>query len=108
MKNIFNFLANPSRFRIFSEKVYPYTLLMMFIFLSLGLWFGLLNSPPDYQQGESVRIMYVHVPAAWMAMMVYLGMTIMSIFSLVWKHPLADILSKGSAPIGAIFTLINI
>ena len=50
--------------------------------------------------------MYVHVPAAWMALMVYLSMTIMSIFSLVWRHPLADILSKSSAPIGATFTLI--
>jgi len=106
MQNIFNFLANPSRFRLFSQKVYPYTLFIMFTFISLGLWYSLFNSPPDYQQGETVRIMYVHVPAAWMAMMVYLSMTIMSVFALVWRHPLADILSKCSAPIGASFTLI--
>ena len=106
MTNIFNFLANPSRFRLFSQKVYPYTLFIMSIFMSTGLWFGLFNSPPDYQQGETVRIMYVHVPAAWMAMMIYFSMTIMSIFALVWKHPLADILSKCSAPIGAGFTLV--
>ena len=106
MQNIFNFLANPSRFRLFSQKYYPYTLFIMFTFISLGLWYGLVNSPPDYQQGETVRIMYVHVPAAWMAMMIYLSMTIMSIFALVWRHPLADILSKCSAPIGASFTLI--
>ena len=106
MKNIFNFLANPSRFRLFSQKVYPYTLFIMFTFISLGLWYSLFNSPPDYQQGETVRIMYVHVPAAWMAMMVYLSMTIMSVFALVWRHPLADMLSKCSAPIGASFTLI--
>ena len=106
MQNIFNFLANPSRFRLFSQKSYPYTLFMMFTFISLGIWYGIFNSPPDYQQGETVRIMYVHVPAAWMAMMVYLSMTIMSIFALVWRHPLADILSKCSAPIGASFTLI--
>lgn len=106
MKNIFNFLANPSRFRIFAKNVYPFSLIGMFIFIFIGLWFSLYNSPPDYQQGETVRIMYVHVPAAWMAMMVYLSMTIMSIFSLVWRHPLADILSKCSAPIGAMFTLI--
>ena len=106
MQNIFNFLANPSRFRFFSQKVYPYTLFIMFTFISLGLWYSLFNSPPDYQQGETVRIMYVHVPAAWMAMMVYLSMTIMSVFALVWRHPLADILSKCSAPIGASFTLI--
>ena len=106
MTNIFNFLANPSRFRLFSQKVYPYTLFIMSIFMSTGLWFGLFNSPPDYQQGETVRIMYVHVPAAWMAMMIYFSMTIMSIFALVWRHPLADILSKCSAPIGAGFTLV--
>ena len=106
MTNIFNFLANPSRFRLFSQKVYPYTLFIMSIFMSTGLWFSLFNSPPDYQQGETVRIMYVHVPAAWMAMMIYFFMTIMSIFALVWRHPLADILSKCSAPIGAGFTLV--
>ena len=106
MSNIFNFLANPSRFKIFAEKVYPFLLIIMLVFISIGLWYSLFNSPPDYQQGETVRIMYVHVPAAWMALMVYLSMTIMSIFSLVWRHPLADILSKSSAPIGATFTLI--
>ena len=106
MQNIFNFLANPSRFRVFSEKSYPYTLFMMIILMCVGLWYSLFNSPPDYQQGETVRIMYVHVPAAWMAMMVYLSMTIMSLFALVWRHPLADILSKCSAPIGASFTVI--
>ena len=99
MSNIFNFLANPSRFKIFAEKVYPFLLIIMLVFISIGLWYSLFNSPPDYQQGETVRIMYVHVPAAWMALMVYLSMTIMSIFSLVWRHPLADILSKSSAPI---------
>ena len=106
MQNIFNFLANPSRFKAFSEKSYPYGLFMMIILISVGLWYSLFNSPPDYQQGETVRIMYVHVPAAWMAMMVYLSMTIMSLFALVWRHPLADILSKCSAPTGASFTLI--
>ena len=106
MQNIFNFLANPSRFRLFSHKYYSYTLFIMFTFISLGLWYGLVNSPPDYQQGETVRIMYVHVPSAWMAMMIYLSMTIMSIFALVWRHRLADILSKCSAQIGASFTLI--
>ena len=106
MSNIFNFLANPSRFRVFSEKLYPYSIFVMFIFILIGLWFGLLSSPTDYQQGETVRIMYVHVPAAWMAMMIYLSMAIMSIFALVWRHPLADILAKCSAPIGAGFTLV--
>ncbi len=106
MSNIFNFLANPSRFRIFAKNVYPYLLVIMSIFIIIGLWFGLFNSPPDYQQGETVRIMYVHVPAAWMALMVYLSMTIMSLFSLVWRHPLADILSKSVLLLELSFTLI--
>ena len=77
----------------------------MIIFLFVGLWFALIDSPPDYQQGETVRIMYVHVPAAWMALFVYSIMTVLSIFSLIWRHPLADLLCKTSAPIGACFTL---
>tara|TARA_B100002052_G_scaffold43638_1_gene36383 strand:+ start:1737 stop:2477 length:741 start_codon:yes stop_codon:yes gene_type:complete len=106
MAGIFNFLASPSRFRRLSERLYPYTIFLMVLFLILGLWYGIYSSPPDYQQGETVRIMYVHVPAAWMAMMIYFSMTLMSIFSLVWRHPLADLLAKESAPIGAMFTLI--
>tara|TARA_B100000686_G_scaffold345035_1_gene428820 strand:+ start:22355 stop:23098 length:744 start_codon:yes stop_codon:yes gene_type:complete len=106
MSDVFNFLANPSRFRRLAEKSYPYTVFIMCILFFFGLWFSIYKSPPDYQQGETVRIMYVHVPAAWMAMMVYLSMTIMSVFSLVWRHPLADLLAKSSAPIGAAFTLI--
>ena len=106
MSLFFNFLANPSRYRKFAENVYPYTLLIMFIMLIVGLWYGLYNSPPDYQQGEMVRIMYVHVPAAWMSLMIYFCMTILSLFSLILKHPLADLLTKCSAPIGASFTMI--
>ena len=60
----------------------------MLVFISIGLWYSLFNSPPDYQQGETVRIMYVHVPAAWMALMVYLSMTIMSIFSFLFMESL--------------------
>ena len=106
MSDVFNFLANPSRFKRLAEKYCPYTVFIMFILFLFGLWFSIYESPPDYQQGETVRIMYVHVPAAWMAMMVYLSMTIMSVFSLVWRHPLADLIAKSSAPIGATFTLI--
>ena len=64
MQNIFNFLANPSRFRVFSEKSYPYAMFIMIILIFLGLWYSLFNSPPDYQQGETVRIMYVNIAPA--------------------------------------------
>ena len=104
MTGIINYLANPGRFRRVSQKIYPWSLGSTVLFLLLGLWFALYNSPPDYQQGETVRIMYIHVPAAWMSLFIYSTMVLLSIFSLVWKHPLADLLCKSSAPIGASFT----
>ncbi|MEC7537626.1 MAG: heme ABC transporter permease, partial [Pseudomonadota bacterium] len=67
---------------------------------------GLFVSPVDYQQGEPVRIMYVHVPSAWMAMFVFSSIAIASAMALIWKHPLADLIGKASAPVGAGFTLI--
>ena len=74
--------------------------------LAGGLYLGLFVSPVDYQQGETVRIMYVHVPSAWMAMFVYSSISIASAMALIWKHPLADLIGKASAPVGAGFTLI--
>ena len=64
------------------------------------------QSPPDFRQGETVRIMYVHVPAAWMAMFVYTNMAIAAAVGLVWKHPLADLFAKAAAPLGAGFTAL--
>jgi heme exporter protein C len=63
-------------------------------------------APPDYQQGETVRIMFIHVPAAWLAMLCYMVIAVASIGSLVWRHPLADVAAKTAAPIGAAFTLL--
>ena len=106
MSNLFHYFANPSRFSRLSKILSPWFFGLTLFFLFLGLWFALFSSPPDYQQGETVRIMYVHVPAAWMSLFIYVTMTILSIFSLIWRHPIADLLCKCSAPIGAIFTLI--
>ena len=72
----------------------------------LGLYLALVVAPPDYQQGESVRIMFVHVPAAWMALSVYLFVAVASGVALVWRHPLAEIAAQAAAPIGAAFTLV--
>jgi heme exporter protein CcmC len=72
----------------------------------LALYFGIFNSPADYQQGETVRIMYVHVPAAWMALFTYTLMALASGSFLIWKHPLADLSAQAAAPIGAGFTAI--
>ena len=98
--------ANPARFMRLSSKILPFISGAAFALIALGLYLGLFNSPPDYQQGETVRIMYVHVPSAWMGMFVYANMAIASAVALVWKHPLAEIAAKASAPVGAGFTLV--
>lgn len=102
------FYANPGAFLRLSEKFTPWLNAMLCITLPVGLYLALIGSPADYQQGETVRIMYVHVPAAWLAMMVYLFMAINSMIFLVWKHTLASLLAHAAAPLGAGFTLICI
>ena len=74
--------------------------------LGVGLYLALFVAPPDYQQGESVRIMYIHVPSAWMAMFAYTVMAVASATGLIWKHAVAHLIAKSSAPIGAGFTFI--
>ncbi len=101
-------LANPQRFDVLATKLIPLTGSAAAIALITGLYYALLASPADYQQGDSVRIMYVHVPAAWMAMMCYVSMTVGSAIGYVWRHPLADVAAKSTAPIGATFTLLAI
>ena len=89
-----------------SRYIVPIFLYPFLILSAVGLYLGLVVSPADYQQGESVRIMYVHVPAAWMSMFIYLVMAIMGGIGLIWKIKLADVVAKVSAPIGAGFTVV--
>ncbi len=96
--------ANPARFLRLAAMVSPITLVLSLLAFALGLYLALIGSPPDYQQGHSVRIMYVHVPAAWMAMGCYSFIFVASLASIIWKHPLADIAARAAAPIGATFT----
>jgi len=98
--------ANPTRFLRIASVVQPWTAWATVILAGAGLYLGLLSSPADYQQGESVRIMYVHVPAAWMAMFCYTSMAIAAGVGLIWKHPLADVAAKATAPVGACFTFL--
>jgi heme exporter protein C len=98
--------ANPARFLRIANAVYPWLVVVTVLLMAAGLWFALFDSPPDYQQGDSVRIMYVHVPSAWMGMFCYTAMAIMSAMALIWKHPLADLLARATAPIGAAFTFV--
>lgn len=99
-------LANPTRFAKWARMVAPIAATLGAGLLVWGMYLALFISPPDYQQGETVRIMYVHVPAAWLSMMFYAMMALCSVFWLVWKHPLADLIARNIAPIGAAFTLI--
>jgi heme exporter protein C len=81
----------------------PWLLGAAILLIVVGLYLGLVVAPPDYQQGDAQRIMYVHVPAAWMALFVYMCMAAASAVAFIWKHPLADVAAKASAPIGAVF-----
>ena len=98
--------ANPNRFLRLGRAILPWSAGLTVLCLASGLYLGLFVSPVDYQQGETVRIMYVHVPSAWMAMFVFSSIAIASAMALIWKHPLADLIGKASAPVGAGFTLI--
>ncbi len=98
--------ANPARFMRLSGALLPLLAGSTILVLAVGLYLALMVAPPDYQQGQSVRIMFVHVPAAWMALFVYLVVAVASLVALVWRHPLAEIAAQAAAPLGAAFTLV--
>jgi heme exporter protein C len=98
-------IANPHRFLAVARVLVPVAGVAAVLLLGLGLVLG-LRAPPDYQQGETVRIMYVHVPAAWIALGAYVLMAASALGTLVWRHPLADVSAKAAAPIGAAFCLL--
>ena len=98
--------ANPQRFLRLARALTPWFLGAGVALTVVGLFLALFVAPPDYQQGDAARIMYVHVPAAWMALFVYACMAISSAVAFIWKHPLADIAAKASAPIGCVFTAL--
>ncbi len=100
--------ANPAQFQRISRVLMPISTAVAVLCGAMGLYLGLLDSPADYQQGESVRIMYIHVPAAMMSSGVYFLMALMSASFLIWRHPLADMVAREAAPIGAIFTTITL
>ena len=97
-------LANPGRFMRISGVVLPWLTAAALATLAIGMVWGLWLSPPDWQQGETVRIMYVHVPMAWLAMGAYTGLVALAVSSLVWRHPLADVAAREISPIGAMVT----
>src|SRR5512147_2652640 len=98
--------ANPAQFLRLSRAILPWSTGLSVLLLTVGVVLALFASPPDYQQGEAVRIMYVHVPAAWMAMFCYTSMAAASAAGLIWRHPVAELSAKATAPIGACFTFL--
>ncbi len=99
-------LANPTRFLKIANAALPYIWGVTLLLFAVGLYGALVTAPADYQQGETLRIMFVHVPAAWMAMFVYSVMALASAIAIIFRHPLADVAAKAAAPMGAVFCFL--
>lgn len=103
---LINQLANPTRFMALSKALLPWIGGLSALLFGIGFYGAFFSAPADYQQGETIRIMYIHVPSAWLAMFFYTLMTVSALGALVWRHPLAEVAQKAAAPIGASFALI--
>ena len=106
MWTFFHRLASPPYFYRIAGRLVPWLGGACLLLMLYGLWGGLVMAPPDYQQGESFRIIYVHVPSAWMSMFVYVVMAVSGGIALIWRMKLAEVVAAASAPIGASFTFI--
>ncbi len=98
--------SSPKHFYVISAKLIPWFAVPTALLMIVGLYQGLFVAPPDYQQGESYRIMFVHVPAAWMSLFIYVVMAVSAGIGLIWQIKLADMVAVASAPIGASFTFL--
>jgi heme exporter protein C len=106
MQSLTQRLANPSNFMALSARLLPWSWALASLLILVGLLMAFFGSPPDYQQGQTVKIMYIHVPAAWLALLIYVLIALSSFGLLVFRHPLADVSAKAAAPIGATFTFL--
>ncbi|MDD1450746.1 heme ABC transporter permease CcmC [Sphingomonas sp. H160509] len=98
--------ANPARFLKIAKPLTPALFWAGVVLIIVGCWAGLTQTPPDYLQGETVRILYIHVPAAWLGMGGWSGIAIFSIMFLVWRHPLASVAARAIALPGAVFAAL--
>ncbi len=98
-------LANPTRFMAFADRVIVWLAAITVLLFAIGLYLS-FSAPADYQQGDTVLILFIHVPAAWLAMMTYSVMSVSAIGTIVWRHPLADVSIRAAAPLGAMFTFL--
>lgn len=102
----FHQMGSPRYFYDVAGKLVPWFMISFLITLVLGVYYGLFVAPTDYQQGESYRIMYIHVPAAWMSMFIYVVMAVSGLISLVWRIKMTEIVTISSAAVGASFTFL--
>jgi len=98
--------ANPSRFLALAERLLPWLAAATALAFAAGLYEAFFVAPEDYQQGATVRIMFIHVPGAWLGMLGWTIMSVAALGTLVWRHPLADVALKTAAPLGAAFTFV--
>lgn len=103
---MWSYFANPERFDRLAAAMLPWTWGLTVLLFAIGLPWALVFSPADYQQSETVRIMYVHVPAAWLAMAAYAGLGVSSFVYFIWRHNLADLAARALAPAGAVFAFL--
>jgi len=101
-----HFLANPARFRRFSQRVLPGLGFATVLMLAVGAYLAFFVAPVDYQQGQTVRIMFLHVPSAWLSMGGYALLAGLGASLLVWRHPLAALMARAAAPVGASFAAV--
>jgi heme exporter protein C len=99
-------LANPTRFLNFTERALPWLMAATVFAFAVGIGQALFVAPDDYQQGATVKIMFIHVPSAWLGMFCWGLMSVAALGTLVWRHPLADVAAKTAAPVGAAFTFL--
>jgi heme exporter protein C len=98
--------ANPGRFLRLAQPVLPWLAAFSILLTVIGIVWGYYFAPADWEQGDAARIMYVHVPAAWVAMAGYAALAVASFFSIIWRHPLADLAAEEIGPVGAGFTFV--
>lgn len=106
MLQFFHRMASPPHFYRFTGQLLPWLTVLCLLLIIAGLYGGLVLAPADYQQGDSFRILYVHVPSAWMSLFVYVVMAVCAAIALIWRMKLAEIVAISSAPIGAMFTFL--
>ncbi|WP_395770371.1 heme ABC transporter permease CcmC [Arenimonas sp.] len=104
----FNQTGSPARFDDFARRWSTPSFVLALILMAVGIYGALLSVPADYKQGDSFRILYIHVPAAWMSLMIFVIMAVQSAIALIWRIKICELLAMASAPIGAVFTAITL